>query len=68
MGVGIKQMFDNLGVTLKLRLSMDATAGLAMAKRQGLGTAKHICTQYLWVQEKMQNKDIELRNVLTSDN
>ena len=53
---------------LKIRVSMEATAGIAMMRRQGLGNAKHIATQYLWVQERIYAKDIELRRVGTADN
>ena len=65
-GDGLRQLFEDLGVALNLR--MDATAGMATAKRLGLGTANHICTQYLWVQERIQNQDIELRKVGTTEN
>ena len=46
---------------------MDVTIGMAMAKRQGLGTVKHIGIQSVWVQ-RIQNQDIELRNVGTIKN
>ena len=36
---------------MKVKVYMDATAGIAMMKRQGLGTVKHVATQYLWIQE-----------------
>ena len=68
VGIGLKQLYANLGVAFKLRVSMDATAGMAMAKRQGLGTAKHSCTQYLWVQERIRNQDVEVRKVATTEN
>ena len=69
VGIGLGHLFEDLGVALKPRISMDATAGTAMAKRQGLGTAKHICTQhYLWLQERIQNQDIELRKVGATEN
>ena len=68
VGIGLKQLYQYLGVELKLRVSMDATAGIAMARRQGLGTAKHICTQYIWVQERIRNQELELRKVQTKEN
>ena len=68
MGIGVRQMYEDLGVALKMRVYMDATAGIAMLNRQGLGTVKHVATQYLWVQELVQNKEVELRKVQTTDN
>ena len=56
MGIGVRQMYEDLGVALKVRVYMDATAGIAMLNRQGLGTVKHVATQYLWIQELVQNK------------
>ena len=67
VGIGLGQVFEDLGVNLKIRVGMDATGGIAMARRQGLGTAKHICTQYLWIQERVRNNDVELRKVLTTE-
>ena len=68
MGIGDRQMYEDLGVALKVIVYMDATAGIAMLNRQGLGTVKHVATQYLWCQELVQNKKVELRKVQTTDN
>ena len=67
MGIGLRQLFQDLGEA-QTRVSMDAIAGMAMAKRQGLGTAKHSCTQYLWVQERIQAKDFDMRKVGADEN
>ena len=61
-------MYEDLGVALKVIVYMDATAGIAMLNRQGLGTVKHVATQYLRVQELVQNKEVELRKVQTTEN
>ena len=66
--IGLQQLFNDFGVGLKLRVSMDATAGMAMLKRQGFGTAKRIATQYLWVQERIHAKDMEFGKVGTTEN
>ena len=39
------------GVRLEPLVHMDATAGIAIGSRRGLGRVKHIDTIYLWVQE-----------------
>ena len=46
---------------------MDATAGIAMMRRQGLGGAKHIATQFLWVQDRLRAKDIEMNKIGTAE-
>ena len=65
VGLGLKQLYSDLGVELKFLVSMDATGGMAMATR---GTAKHICSQYLWVQERIRKQEIEFCNVPTTEN
>ena len=62
------QQFEDLGVNLKARVTMDASAAMSMARRQGLGNTKHVGTQYLWVQELMRNCKIELRKVPATEN
>ena len=47
---------------------MDATAGIAMMRRQSLRGAKHVASQYLWVQERIHAKDIEMRKVGAAEN
>ena len=42
---------------------MDASAGMAIASRRGLGGTKHLHVQYLWVQNLVQEKRIHLVKV-----
>ena len=44
MGIGTQQLYQNLGVDLKIQVLMDAIAGIGMMRRQGLGNEKHIET------------------------
>ena len=39
------------GIRLEPLVHMDATAGIAIGSRRGLGRVKHIDTIFLWVQE-----------------
>ena len=68
MGIGVKQMYEDLGIEMKIKIFMDATAGISMLRRQGLGTVKHVATQYLWTQELIQNKEVVLQKVITTEN
>ena len=56
----------DLGLQLSV-LMMDATAGIAIASRRGLGKVKHVDTQFLWVQEVIQNGKIKIRKKHTSE-
>ena len=46
----------------------DSSAGKDIASQNSLGKVKHIRTQYLWVQERVANKDLKLSKVWGHDN
>ena len=66
--LGAKSMAKDFGVDMKVRVWTDATAGKVIASRRGLGRTRHIHTQYLWVQQKVHKKEVELRKEATKDN
>ena len=39
---------------------MDSSSALSMAQRSGLGKAKHISVQYLWMQELVKARQLKL--------
>ena len=43
------------------------SAGIAMGSRRGLGKAKHVDTQYHWVQDRVAKRYFRLRKVDTGD-
>ena len=49
LGIGV--LAQDWGVKLRHHVWMDATAGMAIGSRRGLGRVKHTDTVYLWVQE-----------------
>jgi hypothetical protein len=61
MLVGGKSMAEDLGLELKLVMKADATAGIGMAKRRGVGKVRHLHTQTLWLQGKVLEKVIDVR-------
>ena len=46
----------------------DASAAKGIASRTGLGKTRHIEVHYLWVQEKIANKDLKLSKVWGHEN
>ena len=62
-------MMADWGRKLSVNIAMDASAGISMASRRGLGKVKHIDTCYLWVQEivEMGRIRIRLKKVSTQD-
>ena len=66
--VGLASVAKDLGIECSLVLGMDATAAIGMLQREGLGKAKHLTIQYLWLQERLRGGEIKLLKVHTSVN
>ena len=50
-GLGVVSLARDFGVHLELHIKMDATAGISIGSRRGLGRIKHLDTIFLWIQE-----------------
>ena len=61
-------MFKHWNVEVKLRVHTDSAAALGTANRRGLGKSQHVQTRFLWIQEKLYNREIELLKVATKAN
>lgn len=68
VGLGVQSMARNSGEELSVELNTDSTAAMGIAYRLGLGRVRHAQTQQLWVQQKILNKEIELKKVLACEN
>ena len=66
--MGAKSLLKDLGVEVKLVVQSDASAGIAMAEKQGLQRTKHLHTGFLWIQEACKNGDVELQKIDTLRN
>ena len=63
--LGLKSMLSDLGVTGKrLRVKTDASVAKSLASRRGLGGIRHIEVNQLWLQEKVNNGEIEIEKVM----
>eukprot|EP00435_Cladocopium_sp_Y103_P068902 s57_g32.t1 len=51
------------GLQPESEVFMDASAGIAMGSRRGLGKAKHVDTQYHWVQDRVAKRYFRLKKV-----
>ena len=59
--LGMKSIMEDFGVTVGLTIKSDATAAIGMAKRQGLGKVRHLAVSDLWVQQRVQMKQLNLK-------
>ena len=58
-------MLSGLGVTVKrLGTKTDASVAKNLASRRGLGGIRHIEVSQLWLQEKENNREIEIERVM----
>ena len=63
VALGIRSMMQELGVSMRIRVSTDASAAKGIASRRGLGKVRHIEVNQLWVQDKVAQGEIEIRKV-----
>ena len=63
MALGIRSILADLGVELQIRIRTDASAAKGIATRRGLGKVRHIEVNQLWLQEKVNNGEIQVMKV-----
>ena len=49
---------NDLGITSGVKIMTEATAARGMAQRKGLGAVRHVEVHQLWIQNKVQSKQI----------
>ena len=57
-GLGLQSLMADLGLCIDVRLHSDATTGIAIVTRRGLGKHRHIAVNELWLQEQVAMKRI----------
>ena len=66
--IGMVSMAFDFNDVLEGHVSCDANAAIGIAHRQGLGKLRHINVQWLWIQERVRNKELNLSKVPGEDN
>ena len=66
--LGCQSILKDLVYEVQVKLGMDASAAIAMINRDGLGKAKHVETQFLWLREMVRKKKVLPYKVSTSEN
>ena len=67
-GLGVQSVAKDLGILCGLNLHLDASAAMGLVNRRGLGKAKHVDMQNLWIQEASKSGRFVTRKVGTSVN
>ena len=70
MSIGLRSISVDLGVSfgLPIVLKSDASAAIGIANRLGLGKIRHIETNQLWLQSKVNSKDLMIEKVGADEN
>ena len=67
-GNGVRSIAEDLGSKLELSLCVDSSAAEGLLKKEGLGKAKHIATQWLWVQQEVREQRLRVVKVAGTTN
>ena len=66
--LGLISMAADFGKATSAKVHTDSTAALGMVFRSGLGRTRHVRVQYLWIQQKVQDKEFVVENLDTKEN
>ena len=58
--IGFKNMMNEMGVKIGIRLKTDASAAKGIATRRGMGKVRHIEVNQLWLQEHVARGNIKV--------
>ena len=63
--VRVQAFAKDLGRAVPIRLHIDSSAALSIISRTGLGKAKHVEIQHLWLQEAVHNNKLTVEDIPT---
>ena len=67
-GLGMQSVMRDLGWEMRVRLWVDSSAAKSIASRVGLGRIRHLEVKFLWLQEVVRDRRLEVRKVHGADN
>ena len=66
---GLISLANDFNFKLTAVVRSDSNAAIGIAHRNGLGgRCRHIKVQYLWIQEKVKNGELQMKKVIGKDN
>ncbi len=66
--LGMQSIMKDLGISATVNVGMDASAALGLINRQGLGKARHIETQWLWIQQATREGRVLMNKIPGKEN
>ena len=61
--LGIMSLLNDFNVETKATLYTDASAAIGIVRRAGLGKQRHLNVRYLWLQDAVKQREMELEKV-----
>ena len=66
--IGMCQLASDWGIELGAKVWIDSSAALGVVGRKGNGKLRHVRVGMLWIQEKVEEGELEVRKVPGEDN
>jgi hypothetical protein len=67
-GLYVQEILKDIGFSTSLKILTDASTARAICVREGVGKVRHLAARLLWIQQKVQDKAIEIEKISTGDN
>ena len=67
-GLGLKQVMQDMGVRVAVRVWVDSSAAKSIAERSGLGKVRHMDVRYLWLQEVRKAGGLKIMKIKGENN
>ena len=69
VGPSLRSMNQDRGLPTKIEIQSDSSTANSLTDRLRAGQrTKHIDTRYFWIQERVQDRDLSIKKVLTAKN
>ena len=69
VGLSLRSMYQDLGIPMKIEIQSDgSTANFHGSIEESGQRTKRIDTRYFWIQERVQDGDLSIKNVPTAKN
>lgn len=65
--LGEQALLQDWQISCPVVIALDASAGISIGSRRGLGRVKHLETCFLWVQDLVDRKRLRLKKVSTTE-
>ena len=67
-GLGVVNMLSEWGQECRVRVWVDSSAAIGVVHRRGSGKMRHVRLGHLWIQQKVEEKELDVRKVAGASN